>query len=356
MMKEALKEPRHQFALSLILVALGFALSLTWAPRPVIAQFSAQGTWIPASSVGGTANAVTLTIPNITAMADILGVPLRFFPANANSGAVTINPSGLGAEPVRLKTPYGLVALNSGEEIPTVVTTVTWDGTYFEQDVKGIAAGTVLVETSSGSYSPPTTLAYVDATAIGAGGGGGGSASTASNTIAVGGGGGGGGVCSGVFLYSSVNSLSFTIGAAGTGGVGSSTGGTGGTTSFGGILSASGGSGGSGGAAGTQLSQAGGNGGACGTGTIPLGGSAGGLGSGSYASSTAYFTASGSGAPGYQGAGAGRSPITSGSGGNAGTSFGAGGSGAASSVSTPGNETGGAGFQGALILKPYLYY
>jgi len=50
---------------------------------------------------GGTANAITLTpTPAFTALAELVGVPLRFLAAASNTGPVTLDVSGLGAIPV----------------------------------------------------------------------------------------------------------------------------------------------------------------------------------------------------------------------------------------------------------------
>lgn len=139
-------DPRQVFALGLALCALGIAALLAGAPQPVRAQLSSVTTWIPASGVGGSANAVTLTVPNIGAMSDLLGVPLRFLPKSTNAaGGTTIAVNSLSAESVlRVSTSVGgglLVPIAGGDfgaatlgsaGFPYVE--VLWDGTEFVQN------------------------------------------------------------------------------------------------------------------------------------------------------------------------------------------------------------------------------
>jgi hypothetical protein len=77
------------------------------------------------ATVGGTANAVTLTTG--AALSGLLtGLTLRWRATNANTGATTINTDGLGA--VAARTPTG-VALPDGFIRTDVDTVATYDGT-----------------------------------------------------------------------------------------------------------------------------------------------------------------------------------------------------------------------------------
>jgi hypothetical protein len=103
-------------------------------PRSMRAQFSSQSSWIPASGVGGGANAVTLAVPNVVALSDLLGVPLRFLPTNINAaGATTINPTSLGAVAVKRNSAGSLVPVAGGDLSTGVMVEVVYDGTQFVQ-------------------------------------------------------------------------------------------------------------------------------------------------------------------------------------------------------------------------------
>lgn len=130
-----MKNPRNIFAASLVILVVGLVMVLVGLPRPVIAQFSGQGTWVPAVNVGGTASAVQLTIPNITGMADLLGVPLRFVPKNTSvAGGTTINVNSYGAENVLRASSGSLVAIAGGDMTASgPFAEVVWDGTEMVQ-------------------------------------------------------------------------------------------------------------------------------------------------------------------------------------------------------------------------------
>lgn len=80
---------------------------------------------------GGTANALTITLPLVPAsLAALTGVPLWIKTgAAANSGAVTLNPNGLGATPVRgsdnLPLPAGVLPADTMMQ-------VAYNGSWFQ--------------------------------------------------------------------------------------------------------------------------------------------------------------------------------------------------------------------------------
>lgn len=201
--------------------------------------------------------------PAITSLVD--GMVLRFKAANANTGASTFNPNGLGAKPIV----GGAHAALQGGEI--VVNSDVWlqynssigSGSWVMVDSTGGAMQTapatqsqhamqlgqaigrligVKVFTASGTYtrSPGVNSALIKL--VGGGGAGGGSPATTSAQVSVGAGG-----CSGSYAEAWITSVpasaSVTIGTAGTG-VSGGVGGSGGTTSFGSLVSATGGNGG----------------------------------------------------------------------------------------------------------------
>lgn len=79
------------------------------------------------ASVAGT-NTITATGPS-TLLAYQRGVALRLTPANTNTGAVTINVSGLGAKAV---TKYGATALVAGDLLAGETHIIIYDGTQFQ--------------------------------------------------------------------------------------------------------------------------------------------------------------------------------------------------------------------------------
>lgn len=112
--------------LSLVPVALVAALILVWAPppRPAQAQFVAQQTYAGLS--GGTANAQTIALGNVTAMSQITGVPITFTASVSNTASATLNLNSLGAVVLNRFTDQGNVVL-SGQELLGLVT-VVYDG------------------------------------------------------------------------------------------------------------------------------------------------------------------------------------------------------------------------------------
>jgi microcystin-dependent protein len=121
-----------KFRLSLVPLAIvvsallwGFVVSPI---LPARAQFSGQQTY--GGTAGGTANAVTFTIQNW--VVNNPGIPLQFVPASDNTGATTVNVTGVGITNVLRPSSIGLVAFSGHEFKAGVLTTIMYDGTQFE--------------------------------------------------------------------------------------------------------------------------------------------------------------------------------------------------------------------------------
>lgn len=110
------------------LCAAILALALALAPAAGHAQFTDQRTW--AGTAAGTANAIAITVANYDK--HLPGVVHRFIGAAPNTGAATINISGLGAVALRLPSARGPVALGGGEIRAGNVYEVSYDGTFYE--------------------------------------------------------------------------------------------------------------------------------------------------------------------------------------------------------------------------------
>ena len=216
---------------------------------------------------------------------------------------------------------------------------------------------TMVLLTTTGSFTVPAGVTKIKVTAIGAGGGGAGGVLNSAS-----GGGAGGGAAIGVLSVTQGQVISYTIGAAGTAGVLGGDGGNGGTTTFS-TISATGGSGGNRYAGGTNPSVVGVIGGLGAGGGINLRGGRGGAANFITQNSNNAYPASGDGGDGaseFGGKGAKGvvKPSTNGSGGslsgqNADTnSYGAGGSGACVSATNATTGTiGGLGAPGAIIIE-----
>lgn len=138
---------------------LGAVFALVLGATAANAQFTAQATF--AGTAGGTANALALTVPNWTK--NLAGVPLTFIPSADNTGATTVQVSGV-ASPIPLLKPAnpGLAALSGGEVRNGQLTTVVFDGTSFI--LQGQLGKSVLASSLSASalsFETATNLALV---------------------------------------------------------------------------------------------------------------------------------------------------------------------------------------------------
>lgn len=325
----------------------------------------------------GAANAciVNYSYP-VTTLAD--GMVLWFKAKAANTGATTLNVNGLGAQPV---VGGNHSALQGGELVANGKAQVVWNATLTSFVLLECSGAAVQVApatqsnhavqkgqlnngtlkgvqsfTSSGTFTAPVTgTYYVSGCAAGSGGGGGGGTIGGSGFSGGGGGAGGG---AGQWIRKSAYSLTagqtvtVTIGAAGSGGsAGQGTGTTGGSSGAGGntvlaggitlTLQGGGASGGGGG-----MSTAGAGLGAGGAGGVPGTGYP----SGQVGGDGAYAGLGGVGASGPfgGGGGGGRAATNTASvqNGAAGAGYGSGGGGGGASYGNSGAQAAGAGGAG----------
>ena len=249
-------------------------------------SFYDQQTW--AGTAGGTANAIVLSMPDITTGSDLLGVLVNFNVATANTGSVTIVAGGTPALPLLKMSLLGLTPLTGNELVATNTASVISNGTSYilaaPSFLPGLSASTNLqVFTSSGTYTPTAGKRSALVFATGAGGSAG-CAGAVNNA----GGGWAGGTAIAYITLAGISSVPITIGAGGViQTTGTISGHAGGTTIVGTYASATGGPGGWGPSAGTLPTVPGT--GTAGTlllagnaGQLPTGGNQGGNGGGSF--------------------------------------------------------------------------
>ena len=116
---------------------------ITVSATCAVAQFDAQQTYCAGPCVGGTGNAIVLNIPNIVTASDLVGVPLRFKVASANSGQTTVSVPPTAAAPLMKFTSTGLAPLIGGELPVGPVVDIIFDGT--EYVIPGLQPPTALV-------------------------------------------------------------------------------------------------------------------------------------------------------------------------------------------------------------------
>lgn len=107
-----------------VFLAVAFASAI-----PARAQFAAQQTWQATST--GTANAVIIGMPNVSSIADLVGVPIRFLPSATNTGPATASVGGTAATAVKKATQNGLAALGGQEMVAGQLTVLVYDGTQY---------------------------------------------------------------------------------------------------------------------------------------------------------------------------------------------------------------------------------
>jgi hypothetical protein len=192
------------------------------------------------ATVGGTANAITLTTSPASALVD--GLRVKFKATSSNTGSVTVNVNGAGAIALEKLLGTSLTALTGGEIVSGIFYYIHYDGAKFQLS-SSVASGLVIrrqIFTTSGTYTPNTNMLYCIAELVGGGGGGGGSGS-----VARGGGGGGAGFNRAIFSKATIGaSKAVTVGAGGTGGASGNNGNSGGNSSLGVLAAGTGGTGG----------------------------------------------------------------------------------------------------------------
>jgi hypothetical protein len=281
-------------------------------------------------TVGGTANAITLT-HTFPRTAHTAGAEIIFKPTTNNTTAVTVAIDSIaGTKAIEKMVAGTSTALAASDLLSGVVYRAVYDGTRYQLQTGG---GSIVIKTqsfsASGTYTPDPNMKYCEVEAFG-GGGGGASASTNS-----GGGGGGAGEQATSVLTAADIGASKTV-TIGTGGAADS---NGGNTSLGSLVVANGGLAGNGSA--SQTAGGGGLGGSGGTGQKLFRGAPGGSGGGTLSGSQSAPGGSGGGS----GGGIGRR-ATNGTDGQANSGGGgAGGSGTSSS--------GGAGGSGFIWIKEF---
>jgi hypothetical protein len=299
--------------------------------------------------VNATSGNIAITLP---AVASANGVPLPFYFARTDSSGNSVTLVAAGSDTF-FPGGTGSTSLLAGTTLPIYGNGVSqWVST-------GISAAQLnnrkQIFTSSGSFVVPAgvTTMYLSGCAAGAGAGAGGPGSIGATGAWAGGGGGGGAgqpLQRAAYPVTPGNTITVTIGAAGTGGVASgSNPGNSGTSGGNTVIS---GAGFNGGSSVTLSGGTAGGGGSAATTSNAVGGSAGaGFPAGGYGNDTTSGNASGSGGSGASGpfgggGGAARSATTGGVvGGNA-AGYGAGGGGG-SGVYTAGGGNGGAGGNGS---------
>jgi len=133
-------------------------------------------------TVGGTANAITLTnSPVVGAYAN--GLKLSFKATATNTGATTINVDGLGTKNLYKLSGTSLVALSGNEVISGAIYDITYDGTQFQltNSAGGGGASDRQAFTSSGTWTKPSGFSSTAMALIEGWGGGGGGGSSGTN-------------------------------------------------------------------------------------------------------------------------------------------------------------------------------
>lgn len=291
----------------------------------------------------GSVNALVASLtPAPASFAGVAGALLTITGIVAsNTGAVTLNLNGLGAQSVINPND---TALSPGQlttgSIAVVVWSVSQSAFVLVSTSTASSPAVPYINTSAGAYAVPIPAGMTrgKATIVGPGGGGGGCDGT-HNT----GGGGAGGICikyfHGLVPGQTIAGFVGSGGAGGTSGVSGTAGSTATTLQVNGtgtVYTANPGGGGEGG----TTAPSGAIGGTATNGDINLQG-----GTGFDGDNTSVNAPAGSGAPGYLGAGGGKASENGGSAANA-TSFGAGGGG-----SYIASSSGGSGFGGLIVVE-----
>jgi len=138
-----------------LLIAAALFLGLL---APAQAQFADQASY--AGTGAGTANAQTITLNNVGAYTQIVGVLVKYVPGATNTGSATINVNSIGGITVKKPSPGGFVNLSGGELVTGQTVVVMYDGTNF--DLLSVVSTTVgasnLANSALSSIGTPTNL------------------------------------------------------------------------------------------------------------------------------------------------------------------------------------------------------
>lgn len=298
--------------------------------------------------VGGTANALTATVPgSVTIPALLEGMTFSFKAALNNTAGATLNITGFGAKSIVHKDGTALKAdeLQAGQ-----IAKVTYDGTNFQFDVSYGRLLNIQTFTASGTYTPTPGMSFIRARVQGGGGAGAGATLPSAGNVSLGSPGTCGAYAEGKFTAAQVGaSQAVTIGAAGAAVVGGA-GGAGGSSSLGALISSPGGLGGG------MLNNASAPN-VNGTGNftaLPTGGNILAFSGGAENASLAVSASNGYGAPGGSSIlGKGGPAIGINANGANASGYGAGGTGCLISNGGGGNFRGGNGTPGIIIIEEY---
>lgn len=245
----------HQRELVALISAAG--LTPTESVLTQVAQAVSKGIYLGAA--GGSANALTATIPgSVVFPALVAGMRFSILVATSNTGAATLDLTGFTADPAALAIvrPNG-AALRQGDLVAGQIAEVIATASGFQLLSPGAADApvggtTVITATGTANFTVPANVFRLREVIVIGGGGGGGGGQNATTFSGCGGGGAAGGAA--IKLDVAVTPgqvISTTVGVAGTAGTPALNGGTGGSSSFGAVCSATGGTGGAAASGGT---------------------------------------------------------------------------------------------------------
>jgi len=131
-----------------------------------------------AIGAGSAADAIVLEMAEALD-AYVEGTGIEFKAAADNTTSVTVNIDGLGTKTLKKASGGALSNLTAGDIKTGIIYRLVYDGTYFQLGASGGASLVISrqVFTSSGTYTKPAGLLYVEVEVVGGGGGGGGFAS-----------------------------------------------------------------------------------------------------------------------------------------------------------------------------------
>lgn len=151
-------------------ILISLFLLLIFGLSPGRAQFPDQATYV----VGGGTNAQTASFPNATALADLLGVPLRILAGGSNTGAATLTVNTFIATNILKTSPSGPVGLTGGEIVSGQVYSVVYDGSNFQlisavnnaSVSGGCSLGNLIIINNAGTPNTNIDVSYSSSTLV----------------------------------------------------------------------------------------------------------------------------------------------------------------------------------------------